>query len=38
MFGKSLLDNSKKDFLRKLFAEARENKFTVIVEKAETTK
>jgi len=33
-----LLDNSKKEFLRKLFAATCVNKFTVIVEKAETTK
>jgi VWFA-related protein len=34
----NLLDSSQREFLKKLFAEARENKFTVIVEKAETTK
>ena len=34
----NLLDNLNKYFLRKLFVEARENKFAVIVEKAETAK
>jgi hypothetical protein len=34
----NLLDYSQKEFLRKLFTEAQVNKFTVIMEKAETKK
>ncbi len=34
----NLLDSSQREFLKKLFAEGRQNKFTVIVEKAETIK
>jgi hypothetical protein len=34
----NLIDSVRKQFLRKLFIEARENKFTVIIEKAETKK
>jgi hypothetical protein len=34
----NLIDSARKEFLRKLFIEARENKFTVIIEKAETKK
>ncbi|MDQ3042893.1 MAG: hypothetical protein M3R11_11030, partial [Acidobacteriota bacterium] len=32
----NLIDSLQREFLRKLFTEARENKFTVILEKAET--
>jgi len=34
----NLIDSSRREFLRKLFIEARENKFTVILERAETKK
>jgi len=34
----NLIDSSQKEFLRKLFTEARENKFTVIMERAGTKK
>ena len=34
----NLIDSSRKEFLRKLFSEARENKFTFIIERAETRK
>lgn len=34
----NFIDSVRKEFLRKLFMEARENKFTVVIEKAETKK
>lgn len=36
-FADNLIDSVNKEFLKKLFAEARENKFTIILERAEKT-